>query len=94
MIDYYKGWIIQLFLEDQYWQVDVISPEGHYSGIGGLVGIYSDPFSALQDTYERIDRRIAWSSLGQILAEFCDRGLISETEWDNLTDSLTCWVVQ
>ncbi|MDJ1169143.1 hypothetical protein PMG71_06865 [Roseofilum sp. BLCC_M154] len=94
MIDYYKGWIIQLFLEDQYWQVDVISPDGHYSEIGCLVGMYGDPLSALQDTYERIDRRIAWSSLRQILAEFRDRGLISETEWDNLTDSLTCWVVQ
>jgi len=94
MIDYYKGWIIRLFFDEHYWQVDVIAPGGHYSGMGYLVGIHADPCSALQDAYDRIDRGNAWTSLEQILAEFRDRGLISEAEWDHLQDSLTGWVVQ
>ncbi|MDJ1173772.1 hypothetical protein [Roseofilum capinflatum] len=94
MIENYNGWSIQVFLYDQYWQVDVMTPDGDYSGIGCLVGIHSDPLSALQEAYDRIDRTNAWTSLGQILADFRDRGLISDAEWDHLTDSLTCWVVQ
>ncbi|HBQ97261.1 MULTISPECIES: hypothetical protein [unclassified Roseofilum] len=94
MIDYYKGWIIQVFFDEQYWHVDLISPKGDYSGMGCLVGIHFDPFSALQEARDRIDRRNAWTSLEQVLAEFRDCGLISDTEWDYLRDSLTCWVVQ
>ena len=93
MIDYYKGWTIQLVLEDRHWQVNAIDPEGNYSGIGCLVGMHSHPGSALIEAKERIDRHNAWKLLRQTFCQFRDRGLISETEWENFSDSLTCWVI-
>ncbi|MDJ1183146.1 hypothetical protein [Roseofilum casamattae] len=93
MIDYYKGWTIQLVLEDRHWQVNLINPEGNYSGIGCLVGMHSHPGCALIEAKEWIDRRNAWTLLRQTFRQFRDRGLICEQEWDNLSDSLTCWFV-